>query len=151
MRRNQRQLTQQQQQEIKEAFSLFDTDKDNHIDYHELKVSLRALGFDVKKQDVLKIIRDNSDNSLLSFDSFNKIASSMILDRDPISEIKRAFSLFDSDSKGKICLKDLRRVAKEIGESIDDNELQAMIDEFDLDNDGEINESEFIQIMTEGE
>ena len=31
-------LTDEQKQEIKEAFELFDTDKDNALDYHELKV-----------------------------------------------------------------------------------------------------------------
>jgi len=31
-------ITEEQKQEIKEAFDLFDTDKDRAIDYHELKV-----------------------------------------------------------------------------------------------------------------
>lgn len=52
-------LTDEQKQEIKEAFELFDTDKDGAIDYHELKVAMRALGFDLKKAEVLKILRDN--------------------------------------------------------------------------------------------
>ncbi len=33
-----RDLTEEQKQEIKESFELFDTDKDGAIDYHELKV-----------------------------------------------------------------------------------------------------------------
>jgi centrin-3 len=62
----------------------------------------------------------------------------------------------------------LRRVAKEIGDRLEDDELyvlfssifkladtdgrvsrQAMIDEFDLDQDGVINEQEFFAIMTD--
>ncbi len=33
-----RELSEEQRQEIQEAFNLFDSDKDNAIDYHELKV-----------------------------------------------------------------------------------------------------------------
>lgn len=33
-----RELGEEQKQEIREAFDLFDTDKDKAIDYHELKV-----------------------------------------------------------------------------------------------------------------
>lgn len=37
-RKKRRELSAEQKQEIQEAFNLFDTDKDQHIDYHELKV-----------------------------------------------------------------------------------------------------------------
>ena len=38
-RRKRRELTEEQKQEIGEAFALFDSDKDQALDYHELKVS----------------------------------------------------------------------------------------------------------------
>ena len=43
--------------------------------------------------------------------------------------------------------RNLKRVAKELGENMTDEELQEMIDEADRDGDGEINEDEFLRIM----
>ncbi|AXA48879.1 centrin-3 [Malassezia restricta] len=142
-------LSEDQRQEIREAFDLFDTDKDGAIDYHELKVAMRALGFDLKKAEVLDILRENdpSGTGLLDWPAFNRLMTERIAARDPREEILRAFALFDEDHTGKISLRNLKRVAKELGESLDDEELQAMIDEFDLDQDGEIDEQEFLQIM----
>lgn len=39
-RKKRRELSEEQKQEIKDAFELFDTDKDHAIDYHELKVTV---------------------------------------------------------------------------------------------------------------
>ncbi|KAF9258249.1 Ca2+-binding EF-hand superfamily protein [Marasmius fiardii PR-910] len=144
-------LTEDQKQEIKEAFELFDTDKDGRVDYHELKVAMRALGFDLKKAEVLKLLRDNdkTGQGFMNFEDFAMAMSERILARDPNEEIRRAFHLFDDDNTGKISLKNLRRVAKEIGDRLEEDELQAMIDEFDLDQDGEINEQEFFAIMAD--
>ena len=52
-------LSKEQKQEIKEAFGLFDTDKDGTVDYHELNVTMRVLGFDLKKVKVLKTLCDH--------------------------------------------------------------------------------------------
>ncbi|KAI8319185.1 Ca2+-binding EF-hand protein [Martensiomyces pterosporus] len=141
-----------QLEEIREAFALFDTNKDGFIDYFELKVAMRALGFDQKKGDVLKILQryGTDDGSRISGDSFTQVMSEMISKRDPVEEYKKAFKLIDESGSGRITAVNLRRIARELGENIADDEIQAMIDEFDLDNDGGINEEEFIKIMMNG-
>lgn len=49
-------------------------------------------------------------------------------ERDPIEETLKAFKLFDLEGKGRIGLNDLRKVAKELGETLKEEELMAMIE-----------------------
>ena len=56
--------------------------------------------------------------------------------------------MFDDDETGKISLKNLKRVAKELGETMTDAELMEMIERADTDQDGEISFEEFYSIMT---
>jgi Ca2+-binding EF-hand superfamily protein len=72
---------------------------------------------------------------------------SLFFAKDSKEEIMKAFRLFDDDETGKISFKNLKRVAKELGENLTDEELQEMIDEADRDGDGEINQEEFLRIM----
>ena len=62
---------------------------DGSIDYHELKVSLRALGFEVKKAEVLKILKDydREETGKIGFDDFKEVATDMMLERDPMQEL----------------------------------------------------------------
>jgi centrin-1 len=142
-------LTEEQKQEIKEAFDLFDTDGSGSIDAKELKVAMRALGFEPKKEEIRKMVQDadKEGTGKIDFAEFLEMMTAKMAERDPLEEIKKAFRLFDSEERGKISFKDLKKVAKELGENMTDEELQEMIDEADRDGDGEINEEEFIRVM----
>ena len=144
-----RALSEDQKMELKEAFDLFDTEKSGRIDYHELKVCMRSLGFEVKKPEVLLLIEkhDASGKGSIGYDEFVDIMADRIASRSPAEEMAKAFQLFDEDSSGRISFRNLRRIAKELGENLTDDELQAMIDEFDVDRDGEISLEEFAKIM----
>ena len=56
--------------------------------------------------------------------------------------------MFDDDCTGKISFKNLKRVSRELGETMTDDELVEMIERADKDKDGEINFEEFYEIMT---
>jgi centrin-3 len=137
-RKKRPELTEDQKAEIREAFDLFDSNKTGCVDYRELKVSMRALGFDVKKAEVMELMKkyDRNETGSIQWEDYFEILSEKYLNRDPIEEIIKAFKLFDDEGTGKITLKNLRRVARDLGENLSDEELQAMIDEFDKDQDG---------------
>ena len=142
-------LNEREQAELKEAFDLFDHEKSGKLNIHELKVLMHALGFQVKKRDVVKCIHDiePTNEGHVDFSLYAQIMAEKYSLRDPEEEILKAFQLFDHDGSGKISLKNMRHVAAELGEDLADEELQAMIEEFDRDQDGEISQEEFLTIM----
>merc|ERR1712107_110514 len=119
------------------------------IDAKELKVAMRALGLDAKKDEIRRMINDiDKDGSgTIDFNEFLNMMTARMGDRDSREEIVKVFRLFDDDETGKISFKNLKRVAQELGENMTDEELQEMIDEADRDGDGEVNEDEFFRIM----
>ena len=58
-------LTEPQKAEVKEAFDLFDANGTGIIEVKELKVALRALGFEPQKEEIKRLISDlnNTNNS----------------------------------------------------------------------------------------
>merc|ERR1712205_239848 len=128
-------LTDDQIQEIREAFDLFDTDGSGTID--------------AKEDEIRRMINDiDKDGSgTIDFNEFLNMMTARMGDRDSREEIVKVFRLFDDDETGKISFKNLKRVAQELGENMTDEELQEMIDEADRDGDGEVNEEEFFRIM----
>ncbi|KAL3265823.1 hypothetical protein HHI36_010019 [Cryptolaemus montrouzieri] len=142
-------LSEEQKNDIKEAFDLFDNDNCGKIDSKDLKVALRALGFEPKKEEIKKMISeiDKDCTGKISYDDFLELMSVKMSEKDSKEEILKAFRLFDDDDTGKITFKNLKRVAKELGENLTDEELQEMLDEADLNGDGEINQEEFLRVM----
>lgn len=142
-------LTEELRQEIREAFELFDTDGSGYIDVKELKVAMRALGFEPKKEEIKRMINevDKEGTGKIDFSDFLSVMTQKMAEKDSKEEILKAFRLFDDDETGKISFKNLKRVAKELGENLTDEELQEMIDEADRDGDGEVNQQEFLRIM----
>lgn len=144
-------LNEDQANLIKEAFDLFDLEKTGSIDYHELKLTLKAFGFKITKQDLQELLDkyDKDNKNRIGFEDFIELITDKFSERDPKEEILLAFDLFDTEKRGKINIKNLKKAVKEIGENLSDAELKAIIEEFDEDQDGEISKSDFLKIMEE--
>jgi centrin-1 len=110
---------------------------------------MRALGFEPKREEIKKMIADVDQNGsgVIDFNEFQEMMTQKMAERDPREEMLKAFRLFDDDDTGKISFRNLKRVAKELGENMTDDEISEMIEEADRDGDGEISEEEFMRIM----
>lgn len=111
---------------------------------------MQSLGFEAKNATIYQMIGDiDKDGSgSIDFEEFLDMMTAKMSDKDSKADIQKVFNLFDDDKSGKITLKNLKRVAKELGETMSDAELNEMIERADTDEDGEINAEEFYMIMT---
>ena len=62
--------------------------------------------------------------------------------------MQKAFRLFDHGGKQRITFSDLKTIAQQIGESIEDDELREMIEEADHSGSGEVGIDDFVKIVT---
>uniref|UniRef100_G1Q9R5 EF-hand domain-containing protein n=1 Tax=Myotis lucifugus TaxID=59463 RepID=G1Q9R5_MYOLU len=143
-------LSPQQIQELRQAFDLFDTDATGTTDVKELKVVMRAMGFEPKKEEIMKMISEidpEEGTGKINFNDFLTVMTQKMFEKDSKEDILKAFKLFDDDETGTISFDNLKRVSNELDENITDEELKEMIDEADRDGDGEVNEEDFLRIM----
>ena len=91
---------------------------------------------------------DADGSGAIDFEEFLDMMTARMSDKDTREDINKVFRLFDDDKSGFISLKNLRRVAKELGETMTEEELMEMIERADNDADGQVSPEEFYNIMT---
>ena len=111
--------------EIKAAFDLFDNDGSGSIDPLELKEAFHALGFTGSNKFVYLIIaelEENGDGSI-DFEEFIKLATAKPTNHDSRQEVSKIFKAFDFNRMGKFSVIELKKVAQDLGENVDDDEI----------------------------
>jgi Ca2+-binding EF-hand superfamily protein len=111
---------------------------------------MTSLGFESKNTAVFQMIvdLDSDGNGTIDFQEWLNLMTKRVTDRDSRDNINKIFALFDDEKTGFISIKNLRRVVRELGESISEAELQELVDRADLDFDGLISEEEFYTIIS---
>uniref|UniRef100_A0ACD5W9L9 Uncharacterized protein n=1 Tax=Avena sativa TaxID=4498 RepID=A0ACD5W9L9_AVESA len=142
-------LSKEQIEEFRAAFSLFDKDGDGTITSKELGTVMRSLGQRPSEAELHQMIAevDTDGNGALDFTEFISLLERKMRDTGVEEELREAFQVFDQDSNGFISLNEFRNVMVELGERLTEEELAEMLREADTDGDGQINYSEFVKVM----
>jgi len=142
-------LTQDEIEELKEAFDLFDVDGTQRVNPRDLRGSIQALGLR-RNQVVQHMLSDLERQGAkpLDFAGFVDLMTAKMGERDTKEDISKVFRLFDDDRSGTITLRNLQRVARELGEKMPIEDLEEMIARADSDADGEVSLDDFYTLMT---
>jgi calmodulin len=135
--------------EFKEAFEMFDRDKDGLINAKELGNILRSLGHEPNEQELTDMIIDvdTDEDKKIDFNEFIQLMHRRAKDSDIEEELVEAFRIFDKEGNGLIESTEFRHIMLTLGERLSDEEIDEMIKEADPMNDGYINYREFAKIM----
>merc|ERR1719449_3155 len=142
-------LTQDQVEEFREAFALFDKDGDGTITADELGVVMRSLGRKPTMEELKAMIAEVDDDGSgeIEFPEFLSLMASKLQDTDSVEEMREAFLVFDRDKSGSVTASELKHVMNNLGEQVTDEEVQEMIVEADADGDGELSFDDFLQFI----
>mmetsp|Transcript_53111 Transcript_53111/g.154545 ORF Transcript_53111/g.154545 Transcript_53111/m.154545 type:complete len:168 (-) Transcript_53111:81-584(-) len=152
VRKTQKELSESQKQEIKQAFDLFDTDQSGAIDAKELETAMKALGFEPTPEEIQACIRSVDDDigleegaGEIEYDEFLLMMKGKLLEHEPKDTMIKAFHLIDKEKSGKITAETLKAAMREIGDKSTDEEIAEII-EF-VGGEGEITVEEFLRVM----
>ena len=134
---------------LRQVFIYLDDNGDGKLTTNELTNGL-SLILDKKEAEdevnrLFEII-DVDKNGFIEYEEFLRAGlekSKILTDNN----LKTAFKLYDINDKGKISATELKMVLGDGGNNVEENVWKEMIDEADIDKDGEINFEDFKGIM----
>ena len=150
---NNQNKTLEENDDLKQAFDLFDIKENGKINPSEIKETMKQLGFDTKNPTIYKIIEDldteeSKSNGGISFSEFSEIMNKRLGDRESKEGARRIFDLFVDDENAEyIPLESLKKIAKELGDRMSEDDLKEMI-ECATKNDGKLNFDDFYYIIS---
>lgn len=141
-------LTEDEIKDVKEAFDLFDLDNSGTIDPKEVQAALNSLGKD-QTPTIFRLLAGIEElGAEIDFDSFLGHINERLGNRESKDGVQRILDLFDAEGTGTITLKALSRVARELGESMTQDELAHALERISSLGRPELTFDDFYKVMT---
>jgi centrin-1 len=131
-------ISEDELEELKEAFNLFDNEGKGTIDVKDLKTLFLTLGMVIRKRDVKRMMTelDKEGQTTLQIEDILELVSDSLKTRTLPDEMGKMFAILDDDNTGGITIANLKRIVAETGETLTDAEVQEMVREADSSGKG---------------
>ena len=119
--------------EISKAFELFDQNGTGKIDPKEIKLAMQSLGYDERNPLMYQILAEldtplNNKKGGVSFNDFCQTVNNRVPERETTEDLRKVYNLFlENPNDTTTTLASIKRVADELGENIEEAELNAML------------------------
>ena len=138
--------------EIKEAFELFDAN-DGKINAREIRGAMQNIGYDEKNPTVYEVITEldnprSKNAGGATFNDFCQTVNYRVPDKETTEDLRKVFNLFvDDPYSNTTSLESIKKVADELGENIEEVELNAMLNKASKSG-AKLTFDDFVAIMT---
>ncbi|KAF8578996.1 EF-hand [Ramaria rubella] len=148
-------------QQFKEAFSLIDQDGDGLISEQDLKGIFASLGLAPSKPMLDNLLSDRpgahqrgstaaddvSSDRGVNFTMFLTMMGEHLFDFDTEAELIEAFECFDENDTGVVKCDEVRRWLSEVGERMDQGEIDRLLKGPFTDRQGNFNYREWVKVL----
>lgn len=138
--------------EIKETFELFDSN-DGKLNARETREAMMNIGYDETNPVVYEVMTEldnprNKNQGGCTFNDFCQTVNYRVPERESIEDLRKVFNLFlDDPNSETTSLESIKRVADELGENIEEIELNAMLNKASKSG-ARLTFDDFVAIMT---
>ncbi|XP_045189419.1 myosin regulatory light chain, smooth muscle isoform X3 [Mercenaria mercenaria] len=115
-------FTQNQIQEMKEAFTMIDQNRDGLIDVSDLKEMYSNLGLSPQDKTLQDMVKEAPGQ--LNFTMFLSLFSEKLSGTDPEETLRQAFQMFDADNTGYIPEEYMKDLLENMGDNFTKDEIR---------------------------
>ena len=138
-------LTEEQRLEWKEAFGLFDTNGTGTVNLRDIGTVMRSVGQNPTQAEIAEITRGVVTEQVDFAGFCNMLSAKFVTNSEAETEIRESFKIFDKNGSGLISAAELRHVMSNLGEPLSVEEVEELIGQVELDDQGLLNYEELIQ------
>ena len=135
--------------ELRRIYATLDPDRSGAITSDDLTQVFQEIGQQSAEEEIRNLMKnvDLNDDGSITFHEFLSLYKKLADIKAEEQKYREAFRICDCDDSGYITIDELKQIMTQVGENLDDSQLNALIQEVDINKDNRLDFEEFIVLM----